>query len=62
MHLKHTIKQFIETRYFQHFITFLIIFNGITLGMATSRDIMSEYGVLILWIWSLSVYLRLKFC
>ncbi len=47
MHLKKTVKQFIETRYFQHFITFLIIFNGITLGMATSRDIMSEYGVLL---------------
>ena len=47
MHLKNTVKQFIETPYFRHFITFLIIFNGITLGMATSRDIMSEYGVLI---------------
>ena len=47
MRLKNTVKQFIETHYFQHFITFLIIFNGITLSMATSRDIMSEYGVLI---------------
>ena len=47
MHLKNTVKQFIETRYFQHFITFLIIFNGITLGMATSGDIMSEYGELL---------------
>lgn len=45
--MRNTIKRFIETVYFQHFITFLIIFNGLTLGLATSKDIMSEYGVLI---------------
>ena len=41
------IKKIIETRAFQHFITFLIIFNGITLGLATSKDIMADYGALI---------------
>ncbi|MCU7940731.1 MAG: ion transporter [gamma proteobacterium symbiont of Bathyaustriella thionipta] len=45
--MRNMIKQFVEARYFQHFITFLIIFNGITIGMATSRDIMAEYGLLI---------------
>lgn len=45
--MKNTIKKFIEAKYFQHFITFLIIFNGITLGLATSRDFMNDYGVLI---------------
>lgn len=41
------IRNIIEAKYFQHFITFLIIFNGITLGLATSRDFMNDYGVLI---------------
>lgn len=45
--MRNTIKHLVEAKYFQHFITFLIIFNGITLGMATSKDIMSEYAVLI---------------
>lgn len=45
--MRETIKTFIETRYFQHFITFLIIFNGVTLGLATSKDIMADYGLLI---------------
>jgi len=37
----------IETRIFQHFITFLIILNGLVLGLATSQQTMSEYGSLI---------------
>ena len=45
--MKNTIKKFIEAKSFQHFITFLIIFNGITLGLATSRDVMNDYGLLI---------------
>ena len=45
--MRETVKTFIEARYFQHFITFLIIFNGITLGMATSGEIMADYGQLI---------------
>ncbi len=42
--MRNTIKQLVDARYFQHFITFLIIFNGITLGMATSKNIMQDYG------------------
>ncbi len=60
------IKQFIETKYFQHFITFLIIFNGITLGLATSRDFMSQYGtvihyldVLIVTVFTIEISLRI---
>ena len=45
--MREAIKKLIEARYFQHFVTFLIVLNGVTLGMATSRDIMSEYGVLL---------------
>ncbi len=41
------VKSFIETRYFQYVITFLIIFNGITLGLATSKEVMNNYGILI---------------
>ncbi|MFK5895122.1 MAG: ion transporter [Pseudomonadota bacterium] len=45
--MRNTIKNFIEVKYFQHFITFLIILNGVLLGLATSQDIISEYGTLI---------------
>ncbi len=45
--MRNTIKHFIETKYFQHFITFLIIFNGLTLGLATNREFMSDYDVII---------------
>ena len=45
--MRNTVQNIVKAKYFQHFITFLIIFNGITLGMATSRDIMAEYGQLI---------------
>jgi len=45
--MKNTIKYFIEAKAFQHFITFLIIFNGITLGLATSKDFMADYSVFI---------------
>ncbi len=41
------IKKYIESYYFQNFIVFLIVFNGITLGLATSQDIMSSYGEVI---------------
>ncbi len=37
----------VETRLFRYFITGLIIFNGITLGLATSKPIMAEYGTLL---------------
>ena len=36
----------VETKVFRYFITGLIIFNGITLGLATSKPIMAEYGYL----------------
>jgi voltage-gated sodium channel len=45
--MREMIKTIIEARSFQHFITFLIILNGITLGMATSKPIMADYGMLI---------------
>lgn len=45
--MRNTIKKLVEATYFQHFITFLIVFNGITLGLATSKEFMSDYGVLI---------------
>lgn len=37
--MKNTIQNLIETKFFQHFITFLIVFNGITLGLETSKDV-----------------------
>jgi len=45
MHQK--VKQFISAKPFQHFITSLIIFNGLILGLATSKTLMAGYGGLI---------------
>ncbi|WP_198263747.1 ion transporter [sulfur-oxidizing endosymbiont of Gigantopelta aegis] len=45
--MRKTIQKLIETKQFQHFITFLIIFNGITLGLATDKDFMADYGAII---------------
>ncbi len=56
--MKNTIKNFIEARYFQHFITFLILFNGVTLGLATSREFMNDYGV---WIHNLDIIIVTAF-
>jgi len=41
------IKSFITAKRFQHFITGLIIFNGIILGLATSKPLMANFGDLI---------------
>ena len=42
--MRHTIRRIVEAKVFQYFITFLIILNGIILGIATSSSVMSEYG------------------
>lgn len=41
------IQNFIETKFFQHFITTLIVLNGITMGFETSNKIMESFGDLI---------------
>ncbi|MCV6608533.1 MAG: ion transporter [Campylobacterales bacterium] len=38
------IKDIVEAKSFQNFITGLIILNGITLGMGTSKDLIASYG------------------
>ena len=40
-------KNFIESSLFQNFIISLIILNGITMGLATSKDITLSYGHII---------------
>ena len=42
-----SLKAFVEAKYFQHFITALIILNGVILGLATSRTLMADYGTLL---------------
>jgi len=37
----------VESAPFRHFITGLIIFNGLILGLATSKSLMADYGRLI---------------
>lgn len=38
------IKSLIESKYFTNLIIWLIVINGIILGIATSKPVMSEYG------------------
>ncbi len=40
-------KELIESKNFRYFITGLIIFNGVILGLATSKPLMAQYGGLI---------------
>lgn len=44
------ISTIVESKLFKNFITFLILLNGVTLGLATSSSFMASYGVLIGWI------------
>ncbi len=38
----------VDSSKFRHFITAMIVFNGITLGLMTSREVMEHYGPLLL--------------
>jgi len=41
------IEKIVESSLFQNFIIGIIIFNGITMGLETSKDFMAEYGTII---------------
>ncbi len=41
------LKEIVESKFFRYFITALIVFNGIILGLATSKSLMASYGTLI---------------
>lgn len=43
------IKKFIESSSFQNFIMILIILNGITMGMETSKSLVANYGSAFEW-------------
>ncbi len=40
-----SIKQFVESNNFQNFIVGLIVLNGITMGLETSKSIMADFGI-----------------
>ncbi|MGM0622801.1 MAG: ion transporter [Campylobacterota bacterium] len=42
------VKQIVEANLFKNFIIALIILNGVTLGLATSKEFMAQYGHVIL--------------
>lgn len=42
--MNESIKSLITSKTFQYFITGLIIFNGLLMGLATSKTLMSSYG------------------
>ena len=42
------IKNFINTKLFQNFIITLIVLNGVTMGLATSKEIMQNYSSYII--------------
>ena len=44
----YTIEKIVESSLFQNLIIAVIIFNGITMGLETSKDIMADYGSFIL--------------
>jgi len=44
-----TIKRLVESNHFQKFIMVLIILNGITMGMETSKQLATDYGHLFEW-------------
>ena len=41
------LRELVESKSFRYFITGLIVFNGIILGLATSKPLMASYGTLI---------------
>lgn len=45
--MRETCRHIIESLWFQRTITWLIIINGIILGLATSKELMAGYGTLI---------------
>jgi len=45
----HSIKKFIESSTFQNFIISLIILNGITMGLETSKQMAANYGSFFKW-------------
>ncbi len=45
----HIIKRLIESSHFQNFIMALIILNGITMGMETSKQLAANYGRFFEW-------------
>ncbi len=45
----HTIKRHIESSKFQNFIMSLIILNGITMGLETSKQLAADYGSFFEW-------------
>lgn len=60
------IKNLVTSKWFQYFITALILMNGVILGLATSKSIMAEYGTfidaldtLIVYIFTLEIVLRI---
>ncbi len=44
---KRMLVEIVESKFFRYFITGLIIFNAIVLGLATSKPLMASYGTLI---------------
>ncbi len=49
------IKKVVEAKYFQNFIIWLIVINGVILGLATYKSLMHSYGGLISFLDSLIV-------
>lgn len=60
------IKQIVDSSFFQNFIIGVIIFNGITMGMETSKEITSSYGgilgfvdIIVISIFTLEITMRI---
>ena len=60
------IKQFVESNKFQNFIIALIVINGITMGLETSKSIMADFGsylhlfdIVVISIFTIEIILRI---
>ncbi|WP_419764495.1 MAG: ion transporter [Arcobacter sp.] len=60
------IKSFVDSGFFTKFITYLIIINGITMGLETSKEFMANYGVytiifnqIVITIFTIEIILRI---
>ena len=50
MHLNNLLKNFIESRFINIFITLVILINAITLGLETSEELVSKIGNMLIYV------------
>ena len=64
--MQNLVKKFVQNQKFQTFIIVLIVINGITMGLETSKDFMQSYGsfidafdVFVITVYTIEIILRI---